>query len=210
VSIDRPAPGFVSIADAITRFQNKVAVQGENPELVFWQACMDREQNIKSVYEALCNAGLIAWFNDGDKERKLETIDWRGAAFWRQIIISGYFRASACEPAQDIDGRRIFVRETELDKFVEASNRAKTPKERAAVAAKVFNWLMRLMSESPKTKPKAEYRKEAMNERFPGLLRTQFDVEWARAIKESGASWSGKGRPKVERKKIENIIEKRF
>jgi hypothetical protein len=69
-------------------------------------------------------------------------------------------------------------------------------------------WLMGLMKESPKVrpKPKPDYRESAL-ERWPELTVKDFDKSWEEAVEKAGAAaWAKAGRPRGTTKKPKKLF----
>ena len=122
---------------------------------------------------------------------QLTASDWRGAVFWRGIILSGVVRSSACEEIERHDGRRVLLKADEFDVWLKKLERCK-PQPANEVCGK---WLEGLMRESParRPKPKSELRDEAVR-RF-GVSGRKFDRIWDDKRKLTGANWGEPGAP---------------
>lgn len=152
-----------------------------------------REFAIHDIYAALCDDSLRSVVRDpvSGEMFKLTASDWRGAAFWRDIIIGGLVRSSACEEIGRHDGRRVLLKADELDVWLKMLGRRQPqPSEEACE-----KWLEDLMRESParRPKPKPELRSEAVR-RF-GVSGRKFDRMWDDKLKLTGANWGEPGAP---------------
>lgn len=148
-----------------------------------------RHHSVEDTYEALCH-GTLTTFVLGPDGRffRLEAVDWRGAAFWQQIIRGGFIRSSAGEGIGRHEGKRVLIAEAELSDWRAARKLSKP----APAAKKCADWL-ELKMRAVKDKSKAEYRREAV-ENF-GVSGRQFDALWTSAIARTGAPWDRRGRP---------------
>ena len=74
-----------------------------------------RNHAVEDTYEALCHGTLTAIVLGSDgRFFRLEAVDWRGAAFWQQIIRGGFIRSSAGESIGRHEGKRVLIVEAEL------------------------------------------------------------------------------------------------
>ena len=152
-----------------------------------------REFAINDLYAALCGGGLLALVRDPTSGQmfQLTAADWRGAAFWRDIIVSGVVCSSAGEEIGCHDGRRVLLKADEFDTWLKMLKRCQPkPAEEAC-----GQWLEGLMRGSPtrRPKPKRELRDEAV-QRF-NLSGRRFDRIWDDKRELTGASWGEPGAP---------------
>ena len=122
---------------------------------------------------------------------QLTTADWRGAVFWRDIIISGVVRSSAGEEIKRHDGRRVLLKAEQLDLWLtKLESFQPQPADEDC-----GEWLEGLMRESPtrRPKPKRELRDEAVR-RF-GVSGRKFDRICDDKRKVTGANWGEPGAP---------------
>ena len=122
---------------------------------------------------------------------QLTTADWRGAVFWRDIIISGVVRSSAGEEIKRHDGRRVLLKAEQLDVWLTKLESCQPQPADEACG----EWLEGLMRGSPtrRPKPKRELRDEAV-QRF-GVSGRKFDRIWDDKRKVTGANWGEPGAP---------------
>jgi hypothetical protein len=174
--------------------QNESEIEPANlnpdPASLFWAK---REFAINDLYAALCDGSLLAMVRDpvSGEMFKLTTSDWRGAAFWRYIIIGGRVHAAACEDIERHDGRRVLIEEVAFDLWLKKQVRCRPqPAEEAC-----GKWLEGLMRTSPerRPKPKAKLRDEAV--RKFGVPGRKFDRIWDDKRKITGANWGDPGAP---------------
>jgi hypothetical protein len=175
----------------IRRPQDRKPVNSNsNPASLSWPK---REFAINDLYAALCDGGLLAFVRDPTSGQmfQLTAADWRGAAFWRDIVASGVVRSSACEEIKRHDGRRILLKADQLDIWLKKLERYRPqPAEEAC-----GQWLEDLMRQSPtqRPKPKPELRDVAVR-RFSVSGRT-FDRIWDDKRRVTGANWGEPGAP---------------
>jgi hypothetical protein len=154
-----------------------------------------RNHAVEDTYEALCHGTLTAIVLGSDgRFFRLEAVDWRGAAFWQQIIRGGFIRSSAGESIGRHEGKRVLILEAELSDW-----RAARKLSKPAPAAKACaDWLEQKMHASPEHKPQSKpaYCRQAIDN-F-GVSGRQFDAIWESAIAKTGARWDRPGRPKSE------------
>lgn len=151
-----------------------------------------RELAIVKMRSALHDGALIAFVRDpGSGEMFcLEPEDWRGAAFWQDIIRGGVIRSSACESIERHDGRRVLVEEESFNRWL-AEAKKRLP---AAAVNECQVWLEGEMRKNLKqnSRPKADWRREA-GQKFAVSDRA-FDRVWAHAVAETGSKWASPGR----------------
>jgi hypothetical protein len=152
-----------------------------------------REFAINDLYAALCDSGLLALVRDPTSGQmfQLTASDWRGAVFWRDIVVSGVVRSSAGEEIKRHDGRRVLLKADQLDLWLKKLERCQPqPAEEAC-----GKWLEDLMRQSPtqRPKPKPELRDEAVR-RF-SVSGRKFDRIWDDKRKVTGANWGEPGAP---------------
>lgn len=168
----------------------KKPVKELNPAVLHW---VKRELAIQKLYAALGGNDLIALVRDPQNGElfQLTGADWRGAAFWRDLIIGGIVRASVGEEIARHEGRRVLLQVTAFEVWRTKLARSRPRPAEANCAA----WLKAAMQESPRRrpKPKPALRKEA-TVKF-GVSGHTFDDIWKEMLKITGANWGERGRP---------------
>jgi hypothetical protein len=161
-----------------------------SPALLHW---VKRELAIQKLYAALGDDDLIALVRDPQNGElfRLTGTDWRGSAFWREIMIDGIVRASVGEEIARHEGRRVLLQMTAFEVWRRKLARSGPQPAEANCAA----WLKAAMQESPQQspKPKPALRKEA-TVKF-GVSGHTFDDIWKEMLKITGANWGERGRP---------------
>jgi|SoimicMinimDraft_9_1059737.scaffolds.fasta_scaffold02976_3 hypothetical protein len=153
-----------------------------------------RELAIKDIYAAVCDGSLLAMVREpmSGEMFKLTTSDWRGAAFWRQIIISGVVRSAACEEIERHNGRRVLIDERTLIAWLKKMAERKL----TAFDDDCQAWLEREMRANPqRTQKTKDYWCDRAVREFGVSERAFNDRIWPNAIKKTGAQWSHAGRP---------------
>lgn len=170
--------------------ENRQSEEPENPDpaRLLWGK---RELAIAKLHAALCDGRLLALVREPSGQIfQLTTSDFRGAVFWRDIILSGCVRAAGCEEIERHDGRRVLIDESALSAWLKKMTEHKP----AVFDDDCQAWLEREMRASPqRTRPKAYWRARAM-EKF-GVSARAFDRMWPNAIKNTGAHWDRAGAP---------------
>ena len=122
---------------------------------------------------------------------KLTASDWRGAAFWRDIIIGGLVRSSACEEIGRHDGRRVLLKADELDVWLKMLGRRQPqPSEEACE-----KWLEDLMREAPREDLSRSPNCAARPFGDLAFRGRKFDRMWDDKLKLTGANWGEPGAP---------------
>jgi hypothetical protein len=150
-----------------------------------------RQLAVWKLYDVLRDDALKAFVRDPASGMMfhLEPGDWRGAAFWENIIRCGIIRSSACEGIERHHGGRVLIEKASLDRWL-ASEKPRQP----AAGSDCRSWLEREMRANPDqtTKPKLEWSLDA--KRKYGISRREFDRVWQSAIQRTGARWNLAGR----------------
>lgn len=145
-------------ADISDQEVSEEPVKELGPAVLHW---VKRELAIQKLYAALGSNDLIALVRDPQNGElfRLTGADWRGAAFWRDIIIGGIVRASVGEEIARHEGRRVLLQVTTFEVWRTKLARSRPRPAEANCAA----WLKAAMQESPQRgpKPKPALRKEA-------------------------------------------------
>jgi hypothetical protein len=151
-----------------------------------------RELAILKLRLALQDGALIGFVRDPASGTmfRLEPGDWRGAAFWEDIIRGGVIRSSACESIEPHHGRRVLIEEAALNKWL----MRKRDRETRAADKGCLGWLEGKMFASPdrNLRPKRDWFREA-EEKF-GVSRRAFNGAWKSAILRTGSQWGARGR----------------
>jgi hypothetical protein len=123
---------------------------------------------------------------------RLDSGDWRGAAFREETIRGGIIRASACESIEKHRGRIPLARTDSIRRWL-AAEKSRRP---AADEAKCRAWLLEAMLANPtrRIKAKLEWQKEA--KQLFGVTVRPFNRAWRSAIEESGSTWGRAGAPR--------------
>ena len=178
--------------------QNEAEIEPENlnpdPAPLLWGK---RELAINDLYAALCHGSLLAVVGDtvSGEMFKLTASDWRGAAFWRDIIVSGIVRSSACEEIERHDERRVLLKADEFDVWLKKLERCQPqPTEEAC-----GRWLEGLMRASPERRPKPKTKLRDEAKRKFSVSGRKFDRIWDDKRKITGANWGEPGAPKLPR-----------
>jgi hypothetical protein len=119
---------------------------------------------------------------------RIQSSDVVCAAFFDEIVRGGVIRACAGEALEWLDGRRVLTPAKDCDRWL------RKQKLREVARQLFFRWLERQMSDGPKEKTKADYRKEAI-QKFNVSARL-FDKEWQDCLAKTGAGWDRAGRPR--------------
>jgi hypothetical protein len=151
-----------------------------------------RQLAVWKLYDAMRDDALKAFVRDPASGTmfRLEPGDWRGAAFWEDIIGGGVIRSSACESIERHQGRRVLIEEGALDRWLAAEKQ----RQPAAAVNDCLSWLEREMRASPSRslKPKSDWFRQA-KEKFSVSGRA-FDRAWASSILSTGSQWGSRGR----------------
>jgi hypothetical protein len=151
-----------------------------------------REIAISRLYAALCDGGLTGLVCEDKIFFQLTPIDWRGVAFWHDIIVGGVVLASVGDEIARHYGRRVLFEDAAFDTWLK-----ETLKRRAQDAAAEGNcqaWLEAEMRANPaRTKTKSYWLAQA-KEKF-GVSERAFERVRAAALKATGAQWNRRGAP---------------
>ena len=150
-------------------------------------AWMKREHAIAVLHNALCDHSLSAkiWEFDLQVYYRLDSADWRDAAFRDQIIRGGVIRSSSGESIGRHDGRRVLISKAD---FAELQRRRRRLGP-APASQKCAAWLEKEMRDGPaqKRKSKQAFCAEAMD--YFAVSKRQFNLIWKSAIGKTGVSW---------------------
>ncbi|MGZ9272052.1 MAG: hypothetical protein ACXW6T_23250 [Candidatus Binatia bacterium] len=175
--------------------QNEAEIEHENhntdPATLLWGK---RELAINDLYAALSDGSLLALVRDPASGQlfQLTASDWRGAVFWRDIIVSGVVRSPACEEIERHNGRRVLIDERTLIAWLKKMTERKLSVFDDDCRARLEREMRANPQRTQKTK---DYWCDRAVREF-GVSERAFNHRiWPNAIRKTGAQWSHAGRP---------------
>jgi hypothetical protein len=159
------------------------------------RAYFRREEAARNLHCSFSDGAIETYVQDRVSKKVMRILPeaWRGHALWRETIIGGEIRASACDGMEGLGGQPVFLKQSAVKKFLADAARRKPMSAKADCQA----WLEGLLRAAPRFRPKAKHQLREEAKAIFCVTWREFGECWKlanQAVPES--TWRRPGRPK--------------